>query len=94
MVAYVKTSETSRAAARAIAGHVSLLAELVYNLLSERPQTCAEIEQATGLSHQTCSARFRELALANKIVNTGEKRPTPSGRRAFVWAAPSKSRSS
>lgn len=44
-----------------------------------------EIEQATGLVHQTASARRRELALGGKIVDSGQRRPTRSGRKAIVW---------
>ena len=49
--------------------------------------TCDELEQAMSLSHQTASARLRELALAGKIVDSGDKRKTRSGRAAIAWIA-------
>jgi Fic family protein len=47
--------------------------------------TCDEIERATGLSHQTASARLRELVLNGRIEDSGERRKTRSGRLATVW---------
>lgn len=48
--------------------------------------TCDELEQAMSLSHQTASARLRELALAGKIEEGG-RRKTRSGRSAIAWVA-------
>jgi predicted transcriptional regulator len=48
--------------------------------------TSEEAEQALGLSHQTCSARFSELKIAEQILPAG-RRPTSSGRSAGVWVA-------
>lgn len=50
----------------------------------DKGATDDEIEQATGLVHQTASARRRELVLAGKLVDIG-RRPTRSGRKAIVW---------
>lgn len=62
--------------------------------------TCEEAEINLGLSHQTASARFSELSkhpvhggriIRKPITDTKTgvtywvKRPTRSGRRAFVW---------
>ena len=44
-----------------------------------------EGEVLTGLAHQTYSARRRELAIAEAIRKSGERRPTRSGRAADVW---------
>lgn len=49
--------------------------------------TCDEVERETGLSHQSASARIRELALMNRIFDSGARRVTRSGRRATVWLA-------
>jgi predicted transcriptional regulator len=49
--------------------------------------TCDELEQAMGLSHQTCSARLRELNMKNRIYDSGKRRKTRSGRDAIVWFA-------
>ena len=46
--------------------------------------TCDEAEIATGLSHQTCSARFSDLKKDNVIIEIGETRLTRSGSPAAV----------
>ena len=44
-----------------------------------------EVEIGIGMSHQTASARRRELDLRRLIVKDGTKRKTRSGRNAQVW---------
>lgn len=48
--------------------------------------TCDELEVALLMSHQTTSARVRDLAKAGKIVDSGRRRLTRTGRKAIVWA--------
>lgn len=50
-----------------------------------RGTTCDEAEAALRMRHQTCSARFSTLAKKGKIVDSGKRRLTRSGRRAIVW---------
>ncbi len=51
--------------------------------------TCDEVELQLGLSHQTASARIREMSLARVIVDSvTERRRTRSGRRARVYKLP------
>lgn len=55
--------------------------------------TCDDVEVYTGLAHQTCSARFRELSscqppfIQKVVLEDGSylKRKTRSGRRAYVY---------
>lgn len=47
--------------------------------------TCDEAEADLFLSHQTCSARFNELWRRGRIVDSGQRRPTRSGRKAIVF---------
>lgn len=47
--------------------------------------TCDEVEEALYLRHQTASARVHELMRAKRIVASGKKRRTRSGRTATVW---------
>lgn len=47
--------------------------------------TCDEVEVQLDLRHQTASARIRELRSEGRIYDTGERRPTRSGRPAIVW---------
>lgn len=49
--------------------------------------TCDELETALRLSHQTVSARLRELALAREVVTTDQRRATRRGRKARVYVA-------
>lgn len=77
--------DTSIAAASSIEPHVSLLAAKVFALIEAKPRTCWEIEQESGLSHQTASARIRELNLKGRVRDSGERRRTGSGRNAIVW---------
>ena len=59
---------------------------LVYNCIERAPNgaTCEEVEQETGLSHQTASARCTELKHRKLIVIVG-RRPTSTGRTAAVY---------
>jgi hypothetical protein len=52
-----------------------------------RVEALYAIEEATGLSHQTVSARLRGLVLREQIEDSGEKARTRSGRWAVVWRA-------
>ena len=51
----------------------------------ENGGTCDEVEVMSGFSHQTVSARIRELAKAGRIKDSGRTRPTSAGRKAVVW---------
>jgi predicted Rossmann fold nucleotide-binding protein DprA/Smf involved in DNA uptake len=78
------TAETSKAAAHAIRGDLNRLEQRVLDAIRARPSTCDEVEQATGLSHQTCSARVNALHFNGRILPIGQ-RPTRSGRKAVIW---------
>lgn len=47
--------------------------------------TCDEVEQALAMIHQTASARILELAQVGRIIDTGRRRPTRTGRNARVY---------
>ena len=49
--------------------------------------TCWAVEQAFGALHQTVSAAISNLSAHGLLVDTGERRPTGSGRKAIVWGA-------
>ena len=78
------TLATSIDAAEAIAPHVSHLEGVVLACLTHGGATCDEIERTSGLSHQTVSARLRELTMRGLVAPSGETRPTRSGRNAAV----------
>lgn len=48
--------------------------------------TCAEIEAATGLKHQTVSAQVRHMVEAGLLVDSGTTRKNENGRACTVWA--------
>lgn len=78
---------TSMEAADSIAPHVTRLARDVLDAIKREPATCWEIENRLRYSHQTASARIRELFLKGRIHDSGARRKTGSGRNAIVWAA-------
>lgn len=53
-------------------------------LLELQPRTCEELEDATGLPHQTVSPAVNTL-MRNGEIRTCGKRPTRSGRLARIW---------
>ena len=85
---FVPGSETSRAAAESMRRPAETLREKVHRALlasGMRGMTDDEIEVELGLSHQTASARRRELVQTGFAFATTRKRPTRSGRAARVW---------
>ncbi len=82
--------ETSVEAAKSIKAHATKLAARVLAYITAQGRngsTSDQAEVALEMSHQTCSARFRELALVGRIYANGDKRFTRSMRRALVWRA-------
>ncbi len=57
----------------------------ILTVLKVGPMTCDEIEQATGLCHQTASARWTDLKKLGAIIRTGERRKTRRGCNADVF---------
>jgi hypothetical protein len=47
--------------------------------------TCWEVETQLGLLHQSASSTITRLRSAGHVVDTGERRPTNTGRMAIVW---------
>lgn len=82
-----RRSETSEEAAASIAEDTNRLRCLVLDMIRKsKGATCYEVEQALGLMHQTASPRIHELYYdLGKIVKSGQKRKTGSGRNAVVW---------
>ena len=85
---YVKGSDTSKAAASNIAEGAGQLREFIFSTISRSGaggMTCDEVEVETEMKHQTASARIRELAQKNRIIDSKRRRPTRSGCMAVVW---------
>ena len=82
--------DTSKEAARLIEPKAGALRLRILGEIQVRGSfgaTCDELEQAFGMSHQTVSARCRELNMTGKTKDSGQRRPTRSGRKAIVWVA-------
>jgi hypothetical protein len=85
-VPYEVTAPTSAAAAATIDGDtLARLEALVLHTLRAKPRTCDAVEEATGLPHQTASARIRGLVLRDRVQDSGQRAATRHGRRAVVW---------
>jgi len=89
---YVVGSDTSKAAAEALAGKLGSVRREVYDFLFARDgATCEEVE--LGLRpdapqlHQTIGPRIRELVQAGVAYDSGERRQTTHKVDATVWKA-------
>lgn len=87
---HVKGSDTSRAAAEAAEESAPTIRRSVFRFIRSRGDhgsTDDEIEEVLDLSHQTASARRRELVLLGLVKDSGDRRKTRLGRGATVWVA-------
>ena len=87
---YIKRSETSRAAAVAIGGASKIMRERVLAFLAGcGPVGATDQELASGLEmlSDSCRARRCELRDRGEILDSGRRRPSPSGRASTVWIA-------
>ena len=84
---FIAESDTSRAAAESIEPHLQYLQTVVLREYAHSPQglTCDDVERLTSLRHQTASARVKELRDMGKIVDSGRRAKTRSGRSAVVY---------
>lgn len=82
----VAHSETSRAAAEAIAPKIGPMHEqIIEHLACIGGATDEEMQRHIRMSPNTQRPRRRELQLMGRIVDSGLRRPTSSGRDAVVW---------
>ena len=49
--------------------------------------TCDKLEQVLNMSHQTTSARINDLVRLGKVVDSGRRAKTRTGRLAICWKA-------
>lgn len=88
---FVKGSDTSRQAAKAIKPDTSDLRAKVFACVKDAGssgRTDEEIQTILGMDGSTERPRRRELQLAGRIRETLMKRKTTTGRLAVVWSAP------
>lgn len=87
---HVRSSDTSKAAARSIEPQLGRLQGKVLEVIQRRAAlgaTTDEVEFVLAMSHQTVSARVKELRDKGLIRDKGTRRPTRSGRAAVVYVA-------
>ena len=94
---HVRDSETSRDAAEAIKSCVPSLQRKILDCIRAMPGglTCDDVEGILNIKHQTCSARFRDLAacqpplIQKVLLDDGKyaRRKTRSGCGAYVYVA-------
>lgn len=83
----VRHSDTSQSAAEQIRPSVGSLHKEIIGFLSGRGDgaTDDEMQREMPMAPNTQRPRRRELELAGRLVDSGERRPTKSGRKATVW---------
>ena len=82
--------ETRHAAFCRITGHAGDLRTRVLAFIRSRGAdgaTDSEGEAALAMMPQTYTPRRGELVEAAAVIDSGNRRPTPSGRMAAVWVA-------
>ena len=92
---YVKGSDTSEEAAESMKDRAATLRFAVYRCVDSagyEGRTCDEVEMIMDGKHQTISPRFTELSTEGGrdgrwLVRLQTKRPTRSGRSAFVYVS-------
>jgi hypothetical protein len=84
-----RVPETSLAALKALDPEVKARRErqILEYIKTTGGATCCEIETALGLLHQSASSTITRLRSGGHLVDTGERRPTNTGRMAAVWGA-------
>ncbi len=80
-------AETSQDAAESVEDLVPTRNHRILAHLSRQPSTCDEIEVALGMLHQAASPCLWYMSGEGLVARDGEKRPTRSGRQAFVYRA-------
>lgn len=77
---------TSREAAESIAPKTHSLRAMVYQTLTLwGGKTCDELCEMLDIEGNTMRPRIRELVIAGLVEDSGETRPSSSGRKAIVW---------
>lgn len=80
-------TDTSLEAAASVAkgGRAATYRARVLDSLRQSPKTDEEIGLALGMGQNTVRPRRRELQTDGVVRDSGERRPTTTGRKAIVW---------
>lgn len=82
--------DTTLNAYEAIQPRAGSIREKVFKFIYDRGAegtTSEELQNAMGLKQNTANPRLRELAQAQRVMDSGRRRLTESGRSAIVWVA-------
>lgn len=84
---FVRTSDTSKQAARRIKPRAENLREKLFHFYERHPGglTDEEAQNLSGISASTQRPRRVELVQAGRLEDSGQKRATASGSMAVVW---------
>jgi hypothetical protein len=91
-----KWTDTSKAAADAIAPKLGRLQRLALDAIKSRGAsglTADELAEVLGLDRCSIQPRSSELRRKGEIVDSGLRRRNASGKRAIVWTLPQFKRS-
>ena len=82
-----KLQETSLEAKESQKDKAPVDREIIMGHMKKYPRgtTCDRLEVLLGMSHQTTSARINDLARAGRIVDSGRREKTRTGRNAICW---------
>ena len=77
---------TSRAAWLSMADQLGAIdGQILRYILRRDGATCAEVEDALNLSHQTASAQIAHLSRAGILTDSRATRKNAKGRSCIVW---------
>ena len=88
----VGTRAVSRIAYEAVVGATEFLRRRVETAVQAAGPdglTCDDLEAQLAMRHQTCSPRVYELVAQGRLLDSGFRRRTRTGRTAIVWIVPS-----
>lgn len=78
--------DTSREAWESFQAHLADTDRRIVQDIHANTGACSdEVEQRTGLKHQTVSAQIRHMVEAGVLLDSGFRTRTRSGRSAIVW---------
>ena len=82
-----KLPETSLEAKESQKDKAPVDREIIMGHMKKHPRgtTCDRLEAVLGMSHQTASARINDLARAGRVVDSGRREKTRTGRNAICW---------
>lgn len=85
LFAYARRSDPATARDAAASVDVSKQQEMILHYLDWKPGTTGEIAEYYDLPRDSISPRIRPLVDKGLVIDSGERRAGPSGRKAIVW---------